>query len=96
MTIPDMQQAILDAGWQFEEHIFNDGGPDCYVNFSNSKSPHVFGVYPIDEASRKERDGVIGWGRFWRQDAWERAYAVIITSGRYDNKTAEVATGVDR
>ncbi len=86
MTIADMQQAILNLGWQFQEHIFNDGLPECYVQFSKDKSPHVFGSYVNDEACdeelRKARRERVGWGRFRRQWAWQQAYDYIVLGVR--------------
>lgn len=75
LTIEEMQDAIRKAGWQWEEHVYNDGLPnDCSVMFTKSKNPLYFIEHPM---------GDIGWGRFQRRYAWLQAYEVIIVERKY-------------
>jgi hypothetical protein len=77
MTIPEMQDQIQAWGWQWQEHVFNDGTTqNCYLQCNKNTNPHVFGPAP-GEQTRKDREGNVGWGRFPRQTAWEFAYAYI-------------------
>jgi hypothetical protein len=80
MTIQQMQDEIIAAGWQFQENVFNDDNPrNCYIQFSKSKSPHVFSIpREHDSPLWDERKGMKGWGRYERQHAWEMAYNLII------------------
>lgn len=72
MTIEQMQQAIADLGWQWKEHIFNDGKyANCMIQFTQDKSPHALSAPPYPKDS-------VGWGRYRRQHAWEMAYAKIV------------------
>ncbi len=84
MTIPEMQEAILKAGWQYNELIFNDGCKlNCYIQFSQSTNPHALGVYPTNnEELQKVRGKNVGWGRFERHHAWSMAYDYIINGVR--------------
>jgi hypothetical protein len=86
MTVAEMQERILELGWQFEEHVFNDGNPaNCYVRFCRDRSPHVFGSYAVDCKDPQLRaaiEDIIGWGRFSRQYAWEQAYDRIMERER--------------
>jgi hypothetical protein len=74
MSMEQLQDAIRGAGWQWLEHVFNDGNDrDCYVRFSNKTSPHAL------DTRREDYDGEsIGWGRFPRRDCWEMAYSKIV------------------
>lgn len=64
MNILEIQQRFTNNGFQWLEHIFNDGLPDCSIKFSLSKNPHYF---------TDNRLGDIGWGRFSRIEAWNKA-----------------------
>ena len=76
MSILDMQAAIKAAGWQWQEHVFNDGlAADCFIEFTKTTDPHVFGMHPRPDDS-------IGWGRFTQQSCWQQAYAYIILGDR--------------
>jgi len=63
--IARIQQRFLDAGFQFNEHVFNDGHwRNCHISVTESQNPHAF---------RPVRAKTVGWGRFDRFDAWEMA-----------------------
>ena len=66
MNILEIQQRFQDNGFQWLEHIFNDGHKDnCIITFSLSKNPHHFSDGgSCDDAS---------WGRFTRIVAWNKA-----------------------
>ena len=71
MTIAERQQALLDAGWQFQEHCWPD--VDSYVQVSASDDPTIFDSDP---------ERCVGWGRFPRQVCWEKAYAYCLEGKR--------------
>jgi hypothetical protein len=76
MTILQMQEAIMAKGWQFKEHVFNDGNPhNCFIEFTQDKSPFALS----DSPKPKDR---VGWGRFPRQMAWQMAYGKIIEGNK--------------
>ena len=61
------QRRIRELGYQWEEHVFNDGfgpGADCSVDFTKEKNPNYF---------TDDRLGLIGWGRFSRIRCWQSA-----------------------
>ena len=67
MDILAVQQRFIDAGYQFQEHIYNDGGTgNCSIKFAKSKDPHVFSV-------GNNLVGDFGWGRFSRMRCWRMA-----------------------
>lgn len=69
MDILAVQQRFLDAGFQFKEHVSNDGHPNnCYVQFSRCCNPHHFSECNCGLQVHK-----VGWGRFSRHDAWRQA-----------------------
>ncbi len=85
MNILEMQEAILADGWRFTETTFNDGSGDTYIELSQTQEGFIgLGVkmsydkhgnsLPLDE---------VGWGRYPRQQAWEKAYQYIIVEKRH-------------
>jgi len=65
MDILAVQQRFIDAGYQWEECIFNDGlYNNCSIHFSLSKDPLYF---------TRNILGDFGWGRFDRRDCWQMA-----------------------
>ena len=65
MNILEIQQRFKDNGFQWKEQIYNDGSVnDCFLDFSLSKNPHYFSNNTFGE---------IGWGRFPRIVAWNKA-----------------------
>ena len=65
MIVQVAQQAFIDAGYQWQERIYNDGKPEnCSVDFTDNKNPLYF---------HKNCIGDFGWGRFSREECWERA-----------------------
>ena len=77
MTIFQMQNKILALGWQFQEHVYNDGLEDnCSIEFTQDKSPHALSKYP-------RPDDCVGWGRFVRQYAWEMAYDSLVAKKEF-------------
>lgn len=81
MTISEMQNEVIAAGWQFREHFFNDGrgtSMECYVEISCSTSPHVFTIPDAhDERMQEERRKNFGWGRFSRISCWMQAVEFV-------------------
>jgi hypothetical protein len=64
MDILAVQQRFIDAGYQFQEHVFNDGEPNCMIKFALATAPLHFHNHPC---------GDFGWGRFDRWECWRRA-----------------------
>jgi len=59
------QQAFMDAGYQWREHIYNDGSiNNCSVDFTKNQSPTYF---------CKNIIGDFGWGRYPREVCWSKA-----------------------
>ena len=78
MTITEIQDRLMALGWQWQEHVFNDGmHSDCFLRMTREKWCHAFSYWSKEEKPDKEvdriRDTVIGWGRFSRQYCWEQA-----------------------
>lgn len=67
VRIAEIQEAFRSAGYQWIEHIFNDGHyvGECSIKFTRSKEPNYFTDYPV---------GDFGWGRYTRIAAWSMAY----------------------
>jgi len=75
VTIAQMQDEIAAAGWQWLEHVFNDGmglAFNCFVKLSKRREPQVF----TDPAFRDPDE--VGWGRFNRHWAWQQAYDYVM------------------
>lgn len=71
MDILAVQQRLIDAEFQFEEHVFNDGqARNCYVKITRVKSPHAFGRNKYQHLTMEELNIERGWGRFPRMEAW--------------------------
>jgi len=90
MNILTIQQRFIDAGFQYLEHIFNDGKANCYIKFSRCQSPHHF-----DDCSSKDcvyRKNDVGWGRFSREEAWRMAAEWLDT---WEKKRDEYLAGCD-
>jgi hypothetical protein len=66
VEIYKIQQKYMDAGYQWNEHAFNDGSGEVIINFTNDKSPHAFSAH-------HNLLGDFGWGRFDRLTAWRKA-----------------------
>ena len=67
MDILAVQQRFIDAGYQFQEHIYNDGKAcNCSIKFAKSKDPQVFSV-------GNNLLGDFGWGRYSRMSCWRQA-----------------------
>lgn len=72
MTIEKIQNELVAAGYQWVEHIFNDGiARNCSIRLTLCKSPHHFDSCTYDDCEYKNKD--VGWGRFERLDAWLQA-----------------------
>lgn len=63
VNILAIQQKFIDAGFMFQETIFNDGKPNCSIRFTKDTSPHNF-------TYGNNLMGDVGWGRFDREYAW--------------------------
>lgn len=72
MDILAVQQRYIDAGYQFQEHIYNDGKTrigeliNCSIKFAKTKDPHVF-------STPGSVLGDFGWGRYSRMECWRFA-----------------------
>ena len=67
MDILAVQQRFIDAGFQFVEHVYNDGNcRNCQIKFTRDTSPHCF-------TPDRNLLGDFGWGRFSRMEAWRQA-----------------------
>ena len=72
MDILAVQQRFLDAGFQFSEHVYNDGMTragelvNCSIKFAKDTSPHNL-------SADLNPTGDFGWGRFNRMHAWRMA-----------------------
>lgn len=66
--IATAQEAFKEAGYQWQESIYNDGHMgDCSVRMTQSTDPCAFGCgYP-------EPSDAVGWGRYPRVEAWTKA-----------------------
>jgi hypothetical protein len=63
IKIAQIQSAMKKLGYQWQEHQFNDGFDEVYIEIAKSTDPSA-----ID---RHEEDA--GWGRFGRLSAWTNA-----------------------
>ena len=64
-----VQQKFIDAGYQWEEHVYNDDLHDnCSIQFTKDPSPNYFLEHVM---------GNFRWGRFSRESCWEQANAWI-------------------
>lgn len=70
MTIEDMQTEILRMGYVFIEKTFPNG--DTFIKFKKSSD---FNPYAGGELT--DNGWTLGWGRFQRWDAWERAVTAL-------------------
>lgn len=67
-SIEDCQAYVASCGYQWLEHVFNDGGKpgkgdDCYLRITQDKSPHAI----------NKGYSVFGWGRMPRLTCWQEA-----------------------
>lgn len=72
MDILAVQQRLIDAGFQFQEHVFNDDKHrNCFIKITRVKSPHAFDIPgKYDHITVEEAREELGWGRFPRVEAW--------------------------
>ena len=64
MDIFAVQQRLIDNGFQFVEHIYNDGNErNCYVAITREKICHFTFENCYTWGGR-------GWGRFTRHRVW--------------------------
>jgi hypothetical protein len=68
MTVIEIQDAFLKAGWQWREQVWQDG--DAAIGLTQSKDPCVL-LYD------RPKD-YLGWGRFPRKSCWTQAYNFIL------------------
>ena len=65
-----VQQKFIDAGYQWEEHVYNDGiyndglNINCSIQFTKDTDPFYFSHHVV---------GDFGWGRFSRESCWGQA-----------------------
>lgn len=66
IRIARIQDRFREAGFQWMEHVYNDGlHQDCSIKMTMSIDPTYFSKYRVT--------GDLGWGRFPRVVAWEKA-----------------------
>jgi hypothetical protein len=77
LSVPEIQQKFYQAGYQWIEHIFNDGNSynDCYIRITKHTCPLALGRY---------ESGEVGWGRFGREYCWREAYQWLLTQDKED------------
>lgn len=63
IKIAKIQSAIKKLGYQWQEHQFNDGYDEVYIEIAKSKDTSVF--------NKNQEDA--GWGRMGRLTAWKNA-----------------------
>ena len=63
IKIAKIQSAMKKLGYQWQEHQFNDGFDEVYIEIAKDKSPNAIDRYKEDA----------GWGRMGRLTAWENA-----------------------
>ena len=72
MDILAVQQRLIDNGYQFIEHIYNDElskeGRNCYVTITSSKEPSFAEYYLSNKIVDWET--INRWGRFNRMECW--------------------------
>ncbi len=61
------QKEIKALGYQWQEQVYNDGVPECSVDFAKGTDPCTFMDGKDD----------FGWGRYSRAYCWEQALARI-------------------
>lgn len=67
MDILAVQQRFIDAGYQFQEHIFNGGGThNCIIKIAKSTDPHIL-------THGNNQTGNFCVGRCPRMNAWRQA-----------------------
>jgi len=70
--ILQIQLAFQKAGYQWKEHIFNDGEKEnCVIDLTKITDPYYLDLW----GNKKE---ISAWGRLERLDAWKQAYAKLL------------------
>ena len=65
LSILGIQEKFYAAGYQWEEHIYNDDFYcNCSIHFTISNDPNYFSKHVL---------GDFGWGRFPRIECWQMA-----------------------
>lgn len=72
-SVHEIQLLVRAAGYQWLEHIFNDGGPECSLTLTRSPIPLAF-----DEPPDESR---IRCGRFSREVCWLDVYIWLRSQG---------------
>lgn len=68
IEIAQIQSKIKKLGYQWQEHQFNDGFDEVYVEIAKDKDTSVF--------DKNKEDA--GWGRMGRLTAWRKALEWVI------------------
>lgn len=92
MTILEIQQLFLDAGYQFKEQIFNDklaSLRNCSIEFSLCKNPSHFREHSSPNGTCNFRLSDVGWGRFERNYAWQQALKWLLK--RKNNENSKIS-----
>ena len=75
MDILAVQQRLIDSGYQFIEHIYNDElskkGRNCYVTITSSKDNSFSSEYSSNKRNCIHWDTIHSWGRFDRMECWK-------------------------
>jgi hypothetical protein len=63
IKIAKIQSAMKQLGYQWQEHQFNDGFDEVYIEIAENKDPRTIDMHKEDA----------GWGRMGRLTAWIKA-----------------------
>ena len=63
IKIAKIQSAMKKLGYQWQEHQFNDGFDEVYIEIAKDKDPSAIDRHKEDS----------GWGRMGRLTAWTKA-----------------------
>lgn len=77
-TPQEVQDALMMRGYQWVEHVFNDGHVyNCLIYISRDTTPTIFNIGSADYDASK----ILGWGRFPRQTCWMYVWEYIRKEG---------------
>lgn len=77
IKIAKIQSALKHLGYQWQEHQYNDGYDEVYIEITKNTSPTAF-------SDKNEINP--GWGRMGRLRAWTLAYEWAVNEA-YKEKT---------
>lgn len=71
-SVARWQRAISERGYRWLEITFDNG--EAYIRFSKESNPLVFSDF--------NDPNELGWGRFPREEAWQKAFIYIVLGTR--------------